>query len=346
MHSFLNDYAEGAHERLLEALIRTNHEQLDAYGNDTYSNEARTRIRELCAAPDAGVHFFIGGTQTNETLISAALRPHQGVLCADSGHIAVHESGAIEACGHKVLPLPAADGKVTAKTADAAFTAHEQDVNFEHMVQPAMLYISNPTELGTIYTLAELVALRKICSKHHAYLYLDGARLGCALTVPNADVTLADLARLTDAFYIGGTKLGALCGEALVITNPAIDRDFRYIQKQKGARTAKGRVVGIQFAELLRDGLYWEIASGENRLAARLSEGLTAKGYPLFAPTQTNQVFPIIPDHVLKALSQQYEYGFWESYDDTHSVVRFCISWATPESTVEGLLAALPDNRA
>ena len=343
MYSFLNDYAEGAHPRLLEALVRTNAEQLAAYGDDRYSDEARGIIRRLCGCPGAGVHFFIGGTQTNETIITAALRPFEGVLCADSGHIAVHESGAIEAGGHKVLPLPSPDGKVTAEAAEAAFLAHENDINREHMVRPALLYISNPTELGTVYTLSELAALRAVCDRHGARLYMDGARLGCALDV--TDVTLADCARLTHAFYIGGTKLGALCGEAAVIPDPTLDRDFRYIQKQHGARTAKGRLAGVQFAELLRDGLYAEIAHRENRLAARLSAGFESLGYPLLIPTRTNQVFPILPDADAAAVADRYAGGFWQREDEQHSVVRFCTSWATPDEAVEGLLAALGDVR-
>ena len=339
MYSFLNDYAEGAHPRLLDALVRTNAEQMAAYGDDRCSDEARQRIRTLCACPDAGVHFFIGGTQTNETLITASLRPHEGVLCADSGHIAVHESGAIEAGGHKVLPLPSPDGKVTAEAVEAAFLAHENDVNLEHMVKPAMLYISNPSELGTVYTLHELEALRAVCTAHGGWLYMDGARLGCAMDVTG--VTLADCARLCDAFYIGGTKLGALCGEALVIPNPALDRDFRYIQKQHGARTAKGRLVGVQFAELLRDGLYTEIAHREDRLAAKLSAGFEALGFALLVPTQTNQVFPILPDAAVEAVADRYTGGFWQRMDEKACVVRFCISWATPEEAVDGLLDAL-----
>lgn len=344
MYSFLNDYSESAHERLLDALIRTNREQTAAYGEDKYCEEARGYLRTLIGDPYAAVHFLMGGTQTNLTLIAAALRPHQGVVAAATGHIALHESGAIEACGHKVLTVPMYAGKLSAADVEAVFEAHYNDINLEHTVQPAMVYISHPTEYGTLYTLDELMVLRRICDRFDAYLYLDGARLGCALTAA-ADVTAADIHRLTDAFYFGGTKQGALYGEALVIRDASLKRDFRYIQKQKGAMLAKGQGLGIQFAELFRDGLYLELARHANAMAARLSEGLTALGIPLYVPTETNQVFAILPDAFMSKLKDRWKWTVWERYDETQSVLRFCTSWATPAEMIEAFLADIKANQ-
>lgn len=341
MCNFSNDYSEGAHPRILEALTRTNLEQTAPYGLDEYCNAARTSIQKLLAHPDSAIHFFVGGTQVNTTLIAAALRPHQGVVCADTGHINVHESGAIESTGHKVLPIPSPDGKVRFDEVEAVFTAHEQDLNAEHMVQPALLYISNPTEVGTIYSKEELQALYAVCKRHRARLYVDGARLGCALTAPGNDVTLSDLAAYTDAFTIGGTKMGALLGEALVINDPSLNVDFRYLLKQRGAMLAKGRLLGLQFVTLFTDDLYFSLARHANTQAARLREGLAALGVPFFADSPTNQVFPILPVHVLRALDDRFVYSFWQKIDAMHDAIRFCTSWATPPEQVEALLSAV-----
>lgn len=347
MYSFVNDYSEGAHERLMDALVRTNREQKDGYGEDIYCEEARGYLCDLCKCPNAGIHFLVGGTQTNYTMIAAALKPWQGVLSGDAGHITIHESGAIESTGHKVLPIPSVDGKVNPSDVERAFIGHETDINHEHIVQPAMLYISNPTEFGAIYTLSELQTLREVCTRHGAYLYMDGARLGCALTVPDADVTLADLARLCDAFYVGGTKMGALCGEALIIPNPALDHDFRYIQKQKGARSAKSFVIGTQFAELFRDGLYFDLARHANTIARRLGEGFTRLGIELFSPVVTNQVFVVLPQPVIDALAPDFTCAWWQHHPADpvtgvpREVVRFCASWATPEEQVDALMKRL-----
>ena len=253
---FNNDYSEGCHPKILEALTRTNYEQTLGYGEDEYCARATEKIRTLCGRADAAVHFLVGGTQTNLTVIAAALRPHQGVLCADSGHINTHETGAVEATGHKVLGLPSKDGKITASQVRDAVLAHRADASFEHTVQPKMVYISNPTELGTLYTKAELTALRDTCRELGLYLFLDGARLGYGLMAKDNDLTLKDIGDCCDVFYIGGTKVGALFGEAVLVTNPALKEDFRYLIKQRGGMLAKGRLLGIQFDTLMTDNLY------------------------------------------------------------------------------------------
>ena len=345
-YNFSNDYSEGAHEAILQALLNTNREQTDTYGLDCYSQLARERIGTLLERPESKVHFFTGGTQVNFTFLAAALKPYQGALCADTGHINVHESGAVEATGHKVLPLPQKDGKVDAATVEAAFAGHYADATAEHMVQPGAIYISHPTELGAIYTKAELVALRKACDKYDAKLYVDGARLGCALTAEGTDVTLKDLAALTHAFTIGGTKMGALFGEALVINDPALDRDFRYILKQRGAMLAKGRMLGLQFLTLFTDGLYFELARHANAQAKRIREGLLQKGVQLLSQSPTNQVFAILERDSLEALQQQFGFAFWQRVDETHDAVRFCTSWATPKEAVDALIHAIPTQKA
>ena len=334
---FNNDYSEGCHPKVLEALIRTNMDQTPGYGEDTYCAGAAERIRELCAAPDAAVHFLVGGTQTNLTVIDAALRPHQGALCAETGHIHVHETGAVEATGHKVLTVPSADGKITAAQVIRTVEAHRSDASFEHMVQPKLVYISNPTELGTLYTREELTALSEACHCLGLYLFLDGARLGYGLTARGNDVTMSDLARRCDVFYIGGTKVGALFGEAVVITNPVLAEDFRYLIKQHGGMLAKGRLLGVQFAALLEDGLYFRIAEQANRLADRIRETLQQLNIPLLVEGVTNQIFPILPNDVLEELKKSYAFSEMDRVDEGHRAVRFCTSWATREENVEAL---------
>lgn len=278
---FYSDYLEGAHQRILDALQASNLDQTPGYGEDTYCAEARQLIKKACEAPGADVHFLVGGTQTNATVISSALRPWQGVLCASSGHIAVHETGAIEHTGHKALTLPAHDGKICASQIAEAIDNHFADCNFEHTVQPGMVYISFPTELGTIYSKQELEDISAVCRERNVPLFIDGARLGYGLTCEACELTLPDIARLADVFYIGGTKQGALFGEAVVITKESLKPCFRYNIKQNGGMLAKGRLLGIQFAELFRDGLYFEIAKGANAQAAKVREALAENGFEL-----------------------------------------------------------------
>ncbi|MBQ7338525.1 MAG: aminotransferase class V-fold PLP-dependent enzyme [Clostridia bacterium] len=341
MIRFENDYGEGAHPAVLNALIKSNTEQTPGYGVDAYCDRARATIRKLCEREDIDVHFLVGGTQTNTIAICAALRPHQGVIAATTGHIAVHESGAIEATGHKVLTLPSKDGKITADQVAALVKAHREDVTCEHTVQPAMVYISQPTENGTVYTLSELDALWHRCQALGLFLYVDGARLGYALTAPAADMSLPALSARCDAFYIGGTKMGALFGEALVIANSEMKKDFRYILKQHGGMLAKGRLLGVQFDALLCDGLYFEIGARANAQAQRLRAALEALGIPLRYDSPTNQQFPILPDTVLQKLSEKYAFSFWERIDDSHAAVRFCISWATEDANIDALIEDL-----
>lgn len=332
------DYNEGAHPKVLERLIETNMEQTVGYGEDAYCAAAADKIRKACQREDLAVHFLVGGTQTNVTVIDTALRSHQGVLCADTGHINVHETGAVEACGHKVLGLPSDDGKITAEQVEEAYQEHIHNGSFEHMVQPKLVYISNPTELGTIYYKEELEALSRVCRRNGLYLFMDGARLGYGLTATDNDLTLADIAALCDVFYIGGTKVGALFGEAVVISNEALKQDFRYFIKQKGGMLAKGRLLGVQFDALFTDNLYFEISKHAIALAEKLRKAFDEKGYTYLAPNKTNQIFVVIPDADLEKLSGQFEYSYDHRIDEKHSVVRFCTSWATKEENVDLLI--------
>ena len=295
----------------------------------------------MCDAPEADVHFLVGGTQANFTVISSALKPYQGVLCADTGHINVHETGAVEACGHKVLALPGKDGKITAEQIRNAHDLHWSDESHEHIAQPKMVYISHPTELGTLYTKGELEEIGRVCRECGLYLFLDGARLGYGLMAPGTDVTIADIAKICDVFYIGGTKVGAFFGEAVVIMNPQLKPDFRYCIKQKGGMLAKGRLLGIQFLELFRDGLYFEIAKHAIDMAMILKEGLKEKGYSFFMDSVTNQQFIMIEDEKLEKIREKYGVTYQQRYDETHSVIRLCTSWATTEENVRSLLADL-----
>ena len=355
MIQFQCDYNEGAHPLVLDRLVRTNMEQSVGYGEDAYCERARALIREACAAPEADVHFLVGGTQTNVTVIAAALRPYQGVVCAASGHINVHETGAVEHAGHKCLALPATEGKISAEQVDAAIEAHFADPSAEHTVQPAMVYISQPTEVGTIYTKAELEALSRVCRRRDVLLFADGARLGYGLASPECDVTLADMARLCDVFYIGGTKVGALFGEAVVIPqgtangtlatpaggSTALARDFRYNLKQNGGMLAKGRLLGLQFEALFTDGLYLEIARHAVAEALRIREALGALGVPTMVESPTNQQFPILPDAALRQLADDFLFDPWGRTDATHTAVRICTSWATRTENVDRLIEAL-----
>lgn len=337
MIRFESDYLEGALPEIMEALVRTNLEQTPGYGEDAHCENAARLIREKCAAPEAAVHFLVGGTQANLTVIAAALRPHQAVMAADTGHIAVHETGSIEATGHKVITLPSPDGKIRAEQIRERVEAHWADATHEHQPQPAMVYISQPTENGTVYSLAELEKISAVCREKGLILFVDGARLGVALAC--SDVTLADLARLTDVFYIGGTKLGALFGEAVVITNPALGRDFRYVIKQRGGMFAKGRLLGVMFETLMSDGLYERTGAREVSLAMKLRAAFAEKGWPLMYDSPTNQQFPIVPDAALEKLAEKYSFSDWARTDEAHRAVRFCTSWATRPEDVDELTA-------
>ena len=340
---FNNDYAEGCHQSILDALVKTNMEQTLGYSEDSYCAAAREKIRKACGNDNLAVHFLVGGTQTNLTVIDAALRPHQGALCASSGHIHVHETGAVEATGHKVLTLPSTDGKITARQVEQAVLAHRADGAFEHIVQPKLVYISNPTELGTLYTKQELEELSAVCQKLGLYLFLDGARLGYGLMAKGNDLTMADIARLCDVFYIGGTKVGALFGEAVVIRNPALAEDFRYIIKQHGGMLAKGRLLGVQFDTLFTDDLYYKISAHADAMADRLRDTLAEIGAPLLVPGTTNQVFAILPDKALEELAKTVTFSEQERVSDTHRAVRFCTSWATKEENVDTLCRKLKE---
>ena len=340
---FNNDYSEGCLPEIMEKLCATNMEQTPGYGVDHYCIDAAEKIKKLCASDCANVHFLVGGTQTNLTVIAAALLPYQAVISAVSGHINVHETGAIEATGHKVIGLASDDGKITADQVEQEARSQSETMDAEHTVQPAMVYISNPTEYGTIYTLSELEALSAVCKKWGLSLFVDGARLGYGLTAGGNDVTLADMARLCDVFYIGGTKVGALFGEAVVITNPAINRDFRYMIKQRGGMLAKGRLLGLQFETLLKDGLYEEIAGKAVKQAMRLKEAFLEKGYPLLYDSYTNQQFPIMAKCQLEQLKEKYSFELWCKMDEEYSAVRFCTSWATKDEDIDTLLKDLED---
>ena len=371
------DYNEGAHEKILNRLVETNSEQSIGYGCDKHCDNARSLIKKLCKNSDVDVHFLVGGTQTNETVISAALRPHQGVLAATSGHINVHETGAIESCGHKVLTLESEDGKIRASQIENYYTNHINDGSHEHIVQPKMVYISQPTELGTLYSLSELEEISSVCRKNNLFLFVDGARLGYGLAASDNDMTLEDLARLSDVFYIGGTKVGALFGEAVVISNDYIKEDFRYIIKQKGGMLAKGRLLGVQFEAMFEEDdeyeedskleladkinidnveniekctvqesiidkelektLYMKMSRKAIRLADRLRKVLIDKKVAFLVENTTNQIFPILSDSILEELSKKYVYEYQERIDESHSAIRFCTSWATSDEIINEL---------
>ena len=337
---FHNDYSEGCHEKVLEKLMATNLEQTPGYGEDIYCAKAAELIRKQCGE-EVYVQFLVGGTQANMTVIAAALRHHQGAICADSGHIHVHETGAVEATGHKCIALPSREGKISAKQVEDYVLNHRADPSFEHMAQPKLVYISNPTEWGTLYTLNELKAMSAVCHKLGLYLFVDGARLGYGLMASGNDVTMADLARLCDVFYIGGTKVGALFGEAVVISNPEIAQDFRYHIKQRGGMLAKGRLLGVQFCALMENDLYFEISAHADRLADKLRACFSELGYPFFMENTTNQLFPILPRAVREKLAEKYTFIEMDPVDEDRRACRFCTSWATREENVDALCADL-----
>ena len=329
---FRSDYSLGAHPKVMEALMETNMEHTDGYAEDRFSFETADMIREMIGRPDAHIHFLVGGTPTNTITIAAALRPYEGAISAASGHIYVHETGSVEATGHRVFAAPTEDGKLRPADIEKIMLLHED----EHTVIPKLVYITHPTENGGVYTKAELKALRECCDKHGLYLYMDGARLGTALTWPGNDVTLKDLPELTDAFYIGGTKIGTLFGEALVILNDDINDHFRYMVKRSCALLAKGRLIAIQLKALLEggeDSLYYQLSRHENQLAIKLAKGVQEKGYKLWIPHQTNDK--------IAQLEKDFFFYTWAPYDETSSVIRLVISWGSTEEDVDAILAAL-----
>ncbi len=337
MYSFKNDYSEGAHPRILQALLETNLEQTEGYGEDIYSQKAIALIKQRIGRNDVAVHLLAGGTQTNLTVLSAFLRPHEAAIAANTGHILVHETGAIEATGHKVISVPENQGKIAPEQIQAVLQAHTD----EHMVKPKLVYISNPTEIGTIYQKKELEDLARFCKANRLYLYVDGARLGSALCATENDLNLSDLSQLADAFYIGGTKNGALLGEALVIGNDALGEDFRFHMKQKGALLAKGRLIGIQFLELFKDDLYFDLAKHANAMAGLLSGAIRSAGYRFLTLSSTNQIFPVLPNRLIEKLQEKYAFYVWEQTDADNAAIRLVTSWATREEAVLAFIADL-----
>ena len=341
MLRFNCDYSEGAHPRILEKLTQTNFEQTAGYGNDPYCYQAAELIKQQCKAPQAEVHFLCGGTQTNLTVLAACSRPYQSIISAVSGHINVHEAGAIEATGHHIDALPETYGKITAEQIARVCKAHWEDDNPEFAPQPKTVYLSFPTEYGTLYSLQELKDIRRVCDANNLFLFIDGARLGYGLTASGNDVTLPDLAALCDVFYIGGTKIGAMFGEAVVITNPKLQKDFRYFMKQKGGILAKGRLLGLQFLTLFEDGLYLELAQHANNMSMLIKKACQEVGFAFLYDSCTNQQFPIVPNDILALLERTYTFSHIKHVDNKHSAIRICTSWATRKEDVEQLIADL-----
>ncbi len=337
MLSFESDYTEGAHPQILQRLQETNMVQTPGYGTDEFCASAAEKIRSACGCPDAYIFFLTGGTQTNQIVIDSLLKPYEGVVSAETGHINAHEAGAVEFTGHKVLALPHHCGKMDPKELDEYLNRFFSDGNHEHMVFPGMVYITHPTEYGTIYTRDELAAISKVCRNYHLPLYLDGARMGYALAAENTDVTLKDIAELCDAFYIGGTKVGALFGEAVVFSGEYRPDHFVTRVKQHGGLLAKGRVLGVQFDTLFTDDLYMKISAHAIRMAGLLKQALKEKGYRFFLESPTNQQFVILENSFMEELQKHVRFSFWEKYDENHTVVRFATSWATTEENLSRL---------
>lgn len=337
MVSFVSDYIAGAHPKVLEKLVETNLEVMSGYGTDRSCAEAAAKIREACACPETEIFFVAGGTQTNQIVISSMLPDYAGVIAAQTGHVSAHEAGAIEHAGHKVLAIPGQEGKLAAADVRAFAQAFYADENHEHMVFPGMVYISHPTEYGTLYTKDELRELAEVCREYRMPLYLDGARLAYALASPAADVSLGDIAELTDVFYIGGTKCGALCGEAIVFTKKNMPPHFLTLVKQRGGLLAKGRLLGVQFDALFSDGLYLEIGRHGIGMAEKVKEILRGAGCEFFLETPTNQQFVILENGRMEELRESVGFDFWEAYDAAHTVVRFATSWSTTEEDLESL---------
>lgn len=334
MLSFESDYIEGAHEKILKRLFETNLERLSGYGSDIYSERAKEKIKKACKCDGAEIFFTVGGTQTNQIVISSVLCGYEGVISADTGHVSAHEAGAIEVTGHKVLPLPQKDGKLEALTVKNYLETFYADANHDHMVFPGMVYISHPTEYGTLYSAEELRALSEVCREYKIPLYMDGARLAYALESPETDVDLPMIAELCDVFYIGGTKVGALCGEAVVFTKKNMPKHFLTTVKQRGALLAKGRLLGVQFDTLFTDDLYFEIGKHAVSLSMKMKEILIKCGYRLFIDSYTNQQFVIFENSELERLSKAVKFSFWEKYDENHTVMRLATSFATTEADI------------
>jgi threonine aldolase len=338
---FASDYMEGAHPNIIKRLVDTNLVKSTGYGTDEFSESAKERIRKACSCPEAEIYFLVGGTQTNATVIDALLPIYQGVIAPDTGHISLHEAGAIEASGHKVLVLPHTLGKISARQIEKMMKEYEDDRNHEHMVMPGMVYLSQPTEYGTLYTLQELQEISQVCRKNKIPLYLDGARLAYGLACPQNDVTLKDIAKLCDVFYIGGTKCGALFGEAVVIPQKGRIPGFFTIIKQHGALMAKGRLLGLQFEELFTKDLYEHIGESAIVFANEIREAWKQCGYRLYFENPTNQVFCVVENSKLPKLAERVEFGFWEKCEESHTIIRLATSWATTESDVKELIRFL-----
>lgn len=341
MIRFNNDYNHGAHPLILEALANTNEESYGGYGMDPWCEKAAEEIKKYLDCPQAAVHFMVGGTQVNFVVIASALRPYQSVICADSGHIHVHETGAVENCGHKIHALPAKEGKITAQQIEAEAEIYVGSGVKEHITQPKMVYLSFSTEYGTIYTKQELEEISAVCKKYGFYLFIDGARLGYGLGAADADVTIGDVARLADVFYCGGTKCGALFGEAVVITEPALQTDFRSYMKQNGAMLAKGWLLGLQFYTLFKDGLYFEITKKADVYAMQIKEAFAQKGIPAFVESSTNQQFVVLEHAQMEKLAQEFVFEYEQKVDEEHACVRFCTSWSTKQEEVDALVQAI-----
>lgn len=337
-YSFLNDYSEGTHPKILDALVKHNLVQQDGYGNDVYSEEAKHLIKEQIKAPNAEITFVSGGTQANLIVISSILRPHESVISADTGHIALREAGAIEATGHKINTCVHESGKLNTERIHQILIEHDFG---PHVVKPKLLYISNSTEIGTVYTKKELQTLYTFAQNNNLYVFMDGARLGAALMAKNTDVTIEDIAKYTDVFTIGGTKNGALLGEAIVITNPDLQPDFLFHIKQKGAMLAKGRFLGLQFKTLFTDNLYFDLATHANQMALKISEAITEAGFSFLTEPESNQLFPILPNQVIEKLEENFIFYRWKQYDDQHSILRLVASWATNEKAVDKFIKQL-----
>ncbi len=329
-----NDYSLGAHPTVLQALIDTNMTLADGYGIDPFCDAAADRIKELIDCPTAYVQFLTAGTQTNQTALAAFLRPHHSIISPSTGHICVHETGAIEATGHKINHVPTEDGKLRPEDIEAVMIEHED----EHYVKPRIIYISNSTETGLFYTKAELAALKETCEKHDLLMYIDGARFAMAMTAEGSDATFTDLPKFSDAFYIGGTKCGAMFGEALVIVNPDLQEDIRWLVKQRGGMIAKGRLLGVQFEALLKDDLYAELGAHANRLAKKLADGIAAKGYEFVIPPQTNMLFPLFPKELVKELAKNVMFEGWPYQTETHEAIRLVTSWGSTEEEIDAFL--------
>jgi threonine aldolase len=338
-YRFQNDYTEGAHPSILEALTKTNLQQDEGYGNDSFCEEARTLIKQQIKNPQAAIHFTSGGTQANLISLAAMLKPYESVIAPFTSHISEHEAGAIEATGHKINTVEAPDGKL--RPEQITKIVEEHAMFGEHMVKPRVVFISNATELGTVYTKKELTDISNTCKKHNLYLYLDGARIGVGLTATNSDLTLPELSALVDIFYIGATKNGGLIGEAIVINNQNLQENFRYYLKQKGALLAKGRILGIQFLQLFKDDLYFTLAKHANQMAIKLTEGIKNSGYPFLTESTTNQIFPIFPNSIIEKMQTLYGFYTWSKIDEKTSAVRLVTSWATEEKFVDEFLSDL-----